>query len=163
MRVHQAIGIATAVGALLFAAAPAVAAPADSFTEHNIVQFTDPGFVGPCDGSVGTLTVDGQEVVRVTDTGQTFRFSSMLRGTFIADFHDPAVADVAGQFVSEHRENVNYAQLKDFRVIDSIHSVAVSADGTSLPVHTTFTVLFGADGSVEVKIDSTRCGGELIE
>ena len=62
-----------------------------------------------------------------------------------------------------HRENVNYAQMKDFRLTDSIRSVAVSTDGTSMPVHTTFTVLFGADGSVNVKVDSTRCGGELVQ
>jgi hypothetical protein len=163
MGVHRTIGVATGVAALLFAAAPAAAAPADGFTEHNIVQFTDDAFVGPCDGSLGTLTVDGQEVLHVTDTGRTFRLSSTLRGMFSVDFDDPAVADVAGHFVSHHRETVNYAQLKDARVTDSIRSVAVSTDGTSLPVQTTFTVLFGADGSVEVKVDSTRCGGERID
>lgn len=163
MRVHRTIGIATAVASSLVAAAPAVAAPADSFTEHNIVQFTDPAFVGPCNGSIGILTVDGEEVLHVTETGQTFRLSSTVRGVFSVDFQDPAVADVSGRFVSHHQENVNFGQLKDFRVTDNIHSVAVSADGTSLPVHTRFTVLFGADGSVEVKIDSTRCGGEQID
>ena len=156
MRVHRTIGLATAVAASLVAVAPAGAAPADSFTAHNIVQFTDPGFVGPCNGSVGTLTIDAEEVLHVTDTGQTFRLSSMLRGTFSVDFADPAVADVAGRFVSPHQETVNYGQLKDYRVIDNVQAVAVSADGTSYPVQTRFTVLFGADGSVEVKIDSTR-------
>ncbi len=164
MRVHRTFGIATAVAALLVAAAPAAAAAAAfTVTEHNIVQFVDPAFVGPCDGSLGALTVDGEEVLHVTDTGRTFRLSSTLRGTFSVDFYDPAVADVSGHFVSQHHENVNFGQLKDFRITDNIHSVAVSTDGTSLPVHTMFTVLFGADGSVEVKIDSTRCGGQLIE
>ena len=163
MRVRLTFAIATAVAVLLVAAAPAAAAGAFSVTEHNIVQFVDPAFVGPCDGSLGELTVDGEEVFHVTDTGRTFRLSSTLRGTFSVDFYDPAVADVSGHFVSHHRENVNFAQLKDFRITDNVHSVAVSTDGTSLPVHTRFTVLFGADGSVVVKIDSTRCGGELIE
>jgi hypothetical protein len=156
--IHRIVGGATL---LLVASPPALAAAADTFTEHNVVQFTNPGFVGPCDGSVGTLTVDGEEVLHVTDSGGSFRLSSTLRGTFSVDFADPAVADVVGHFVSHHRENVNYDRLKDFRVTDSVRSVAVSTDGTSLPVHTTFTVLVGADGSVEVKVDSTRCGGDL--
>ena len=163
MRAHRVIAAASVGAALLFAAAPAAAAPAESFTEHNIVQFSDPGFVNPCDGRVATLTVDGEEVLHATETGRTFRFSSTLRGTFTLDFGDPAGAEVAGHFVSHHQETVNFGQLKDFRVADRIRSVSVSAvDGSMQPVQTTVVVLFGADGSVEVKVDSTRCGGELI-
>jgi hypothetical protein len=161
VKIHRSIGIGVGVVALLAAADGAVAAPADVITEHNPVQFTDPGFIGPCNGAVGTLTVDGEELFHVTDTGPTLRLTSTLRGTFSVDFADPAFADVTGRFVSQHRENVNDGQLKDWRVTDNIHSVAVSTDG-SLAVHTRLTVLFGADGSVDVKVDSTRCGGEPV-
>src|SRR5829696_4248167 len=156
------------IGALLAATATlgvgghAAGAPALNFTLHNVVQFSDPGYIGPCNGSAGTLTVDGREVFHVTDTGRTFRLSSTLRGSFSVDFTDPAVTDVHGKFVSIHHENVNYAKLKDLRITDDIHAVAFAADGSSQPVHTMMKVLIGADGSVEVKIDSTRCGGQAV-
>jgi hypothetical protein len=34
------------------------------------------------------------------------------------------------------------------------------ADGTNFPIQIRTTVLFGADGSVEVKVDSVSCGGQ---
>ena len=108
------------------------------------------------------MTIDGVQVLHITETGRTFRFSSNLSGTFSVDFDDPAVADVTGHFVSQHRETVNFGELKDYRVTDLVRSVAFSADGTSQPVQTTFTVLFGADGSVEVKVDRARCGGQPV-
>jgi hypothetical protein len=163
MRFHRTIGVATALAtSMIAAAAPAAAAPAETITEHNVVQFEDPGFIGPCDGSTGTLTLDGQEVFHLTDSGRTFRLSATLRATFSIDFDDPEVGDLTGRVVSQHRENVNYSQWKDYRVTDDVHAIATSADGSSLPVHTKFTVLYGADGTVEVKIDSTRCGGQAI-
>ena len=162
MKVHYTIGAAFAAAATVLGAGHVAAAPLANFTEHNVVQFTDPGYIGPCDGSAGTLTVDGEEVFHVTDTGRTLRVTNTLRGAFSIDFTDPAVSDVEGHFVSVHHENVNYAQLQDWRVTDNIHAVAFAADGSQQPVHTMFTVLYGADGSVEVKIDSTRCGGQAI-
>ena len=162
MRVHHTIGAAIAVAATLIGAGHVTAAPLANVTEHNVVQFTDPFYVGPCDGSAGTLTVDGEETFHLTNTGQTFQATSTLRGEFSIDFTDPAVNDVQGHFVSVHHENVNYAQLKDYRVTDNIHAVALAADGTRQPVHTMMTVLFPAGGGVEVKIDSTRCGGQSI-
>ena len=161
MRVHRLFGAATVVAGTVLAAAPAAAAPAESFTEHNIVQFTDPGFINPCDGSTATLTVDGEEVFHLTDSGRTFRLSSTLRGTFSLDLADPA-SDVSGHFVSLHQETVNYSQLKDYRVTDRIRSVSLSTEGSRLAVQTTLTLLFGADGSVEVKVDSARCGGQAV-
>ena len=163
MKVHVIIGAASAAAAALVGAGHVAAAPLANFTEHNVVQFTDPGYIGPCDGNPGTLTVDAVEVFHVTDTGRTLRVTSTLRGEFSIDFADPAVNDVEGHFVSVHHENVNYARLKEWRIADNIHAVALSADGTRQPVHTMLTVLYGADGSVEVKIDSTRCGGQPVE
>ena len=161
MKVHRVLGAATVVAGIVLAAAPAAAAPAESFTEHNVVQFTDTGFINPCDGSPATLTVDGEEVFHVTDNGRTFRLSSTLRGTFTLDLAAPA-SDLAGHFVSLHNETVNYGQLKDYRVTDRIRSVSLSTDGSRVAVQTTMTVLFGADGSVEVKVDSARCGGQPV-
>ena len=163
MKVQRTIAVALAAAATLIGAGNAAAAPLAVITEHNVVQFTDPGYIGPCDGSAGTLTVDGEEVFHVTDSGRTFRVTSTLRGEFSIDFTDPAVSDVHGNFVSVHHENVNYAQLQDFRITDNVHAVAFAADGSGQPVHTRLTMLFGADGSVEVKIDSTRCGGDAID
>ena len=160
---HTTVVASVAAAATLIGAGHAAAAPLAHFTEHNVVQFTDPGFIGPCDGSAGTLTVDGEEIFHVTDTGRTLRVTNTLRGAFSIDFTDPAVNDVDGHFVSVHHENVNYAQLMDWRVTNNIHSVALAADGTRQPVNTMMTVLFGADGSVEVKIDSTQCGGQAVE
>jgi hypothetical protein len=161
MKAHHTIVAAGAAAATLIGAGHAAAAPLDNFTEHEVIQFTDPGFIGPCDGSAGVLTVDGEALIHVTDTGQTFRLDSTVRGTISIDFADPAETDVEGHFVSMH--HINYAQLQDYRVADDTHLVAFAADGTQQPVHTKMTVLYGADGSVEVKIDSTRCGGEAIE
>ena len=162
MRIHHRIGAALAVAATLIGAGHVTAAPSTTFTQQNVVQFTDPNYIGPCDGSAGTLTVDGNETVHLTDSGRTFRFTSTLRGAFSIDFTDPTVSDVQGHFVSVHHENVNYEQLQDLRITDNIHAVAFAADGNSQPVHTMMTILYAADGSVEVKIDSTRCGGQPI-
>jgi hypothetical protein len=54
-------------------------------------------------------------------------------------------------------------QLKDWRVTDTIRSVGSTEDGKNVPVHTTLTVLFSADGGVEVKVDSIKCGRETIQ
>jgi len=163
MKAHHTIVAVGAAAATLIGAGHASAAPLDNFTEHDVIQFTDPGYIGPCGGDAGVLTVDGEAVLHVIDTGRTFRLDSTVRGTFSIDFADPAVNDVEGHFVSMYHENGNYAQPQDWRVTDATHSVAFAADGTQQPVHTKMTVLYGPDGSVEVKIDGTRCGGEAIE
>lgn len=160
---HHMVAATLATSATLIGAGHATAAPLANITEHNVVQFVDPGYIGPCDGSAGTLTVDGEEVFHLIDTGRTVAITSTLRGAFSIDFTDPTVSDIEGHFVSVHHENVNYARLQDWRVTDDIHAVASAADGGSQPVHTMMTVMFGADGSVEVKIDSTRCGGQAVE
>ena len=157
-RITATVAVLAAAGV---AAAPSAVEAADAFTFHNEVQFSD-AYVGPCIGELGTLTVDGTEVFHVTQTGSTFRLSSVLRGDFSIDFDDASVSDVTGHFVSIHQETVNYAQFKDYRIVDDVHAVAVAADGTRSPVHSRFAIHFGADGSVEVTVDWVRCGGRLV-
>jgi hypothetical protein len=159
MKINRIIGTLGGAAALLLTAAPAHAsAPAENETQHNTVEFTEP-FVGPCDGSLGVITVQGQEVFHLTDSGNTFQLRSIVNGTFSIDFDDPGLANLSGHFVGQHRVNFNYAQLNDLRVTDTLRSVAFGDDGTVLPVQVTTTLLFAADGGVEVKVDSVRCGG----
>lgn len=160
MRLRRTIG--ALAGVALMPGVAQAAAQADTQTEHNTVGFSET-FVGPCGGSIGVITVEGQEVLHLTDTGKTFQLHSNLHGSFNVDFDDPAVADLSGHFVSHHYENVNYDQLKDWRVTDSTRAVAFADDGTIIPTQITTTVLYSADGSVEVKIDSVRCGGQIVQ
>jgi hypothetical protein len=51
------------------------------------------------------------------------------------------------------------AQLHDWRVTDTQHTVVHVADGDSVPVQIRTTLLFHPDGSFEVKVDSIGCGG----
>jgi hypothetical protein len=160
MKLHRTVAALGGTAALLLAAAPAIA-HADTQTEHYTADFSD-SFVGPCDGSTGVITVQGQGIVHWTDTGKTFQLHDSLRGSFIFDPADPGLDTVSGHFVFQHRENVNYGQLKDWRVTDTIRSVGSTEDGKNLPLHTTLTVLFSATGGVEVKVDRIKCGGETI-
>jgi hypothetical protein len=157
MTLHRTIGALSGAAALVLAAAPAVA-QAETQTDHYTADFSD-SFVGPCDGSTGVITVQGQGVIHLTDTGKTFQLHDHLRGSFSFDPDDPGLETLSGHFVLQHRENVNYGHLKDWRVTDTIRSVGSTADGKSMPVHTTLTVLFSADGGVEVKVDTVKCGG----
>ena len=160
MRVHRIIAAFCGAAALLL-----TAAPADAQTEHNDVSFTDPNFAGfaeACTPAVGTLTVVAKEVVHFTDTGNTFQFHASMRGQFSFDPHAPGLLSSSGHFVSQHKENVNFAELKDLRVTDTIHAVAKFEDGTSAPIQVMTTLLFSADGSVEVKFDRVKCGGQTI-
>jgi hypothetical protein len=45
-------------------------------------------------------------------------------------------------------------------VTDTQHTIVHVADGTNFPIQIRTTVLFAADGSVEVKVDSVSCGGQ---
>jgi hypothetical protein len=49
------------------------------------------------------------------------------------------------------------------RITDTTLLVAHLEDGTNVPIQITTTLLISADGSVEVKVDSVRCGGQLVE
>jgi hypothetical protein len=160
MRFHRTIGVVGGIAALTLTAAPA-AAQAETQTEHYTADFSQ-SFVGPCDGNPGLITVQGQGVFHWTDTGQTFQLSDHLRGSFSIDPDDPGLETVSGHFVLHHLENVNYDQLKDWRVTDSVRSVGSTEDGRNLPVQTTLTVFYSADGGAEVKVDSVRCGGEIV-
>jgi hypothetical protein len=60
---------------------------------------------------------------------------------------------------AQHRENLNYAQLHDWRVTDAEQFIVHVADGTNFPIQIRTAVLFSADGGVEVKVDSVGCGG----
>jgi hypothetical protein len=161
MRLRRTMAAVGGACALLLAGAPAGAQP-ETRTEHYTADFSQ-AFIGPCDGSTGTLTVQGEGIFQLVDTGRTFQLHDILHGSFSFDPDDPALETLSGHFVSQHRESVNYGQLKDFRVTDMIRSVGSTPGGRNLPVHTTLTVHFSADGDVEVKVDSIRCGGELIQ
>lgn len=159
MKINRIIAALGAIAALMLTAAPAHAsAPAENETQHNTVEFTE-SFVGPCDGSLGVITVQGQEIFHLTNSGNTFQLRSIVHGTFSIDFDDPGLANLSGHFVGQHRVN---AQLNDLRVTDTLRSVAFGDDGTVLPVRATTTVLYSPDGGVEVTVDTVRCGGQLV-
>jgi hypothetical protein len=161
MRFHRVIAALGGAAALMLTAAPA-GAQAEHITEHYSVEFTAPS-ANPCNPSItGVLTVQGDGVFTFTDTGQTFELNDNLQGRFSFDPDDPAVPTSSGHFVVQHRENVNYDQLKDLRVTDTQHTVVHLADGTSFPIQIRTTVLFSADGGVEVKVDSVSCGGQAV-
>jgi hypothetical protein len=144
--------------AVLLTAAPA-GAQAEHINDHYTVEFTQPS-ANPCNPSVtGVLTVEGDGVFTLTDTGGTFQLKDNLQGQFSFDPEDPALPPSSGHFVVQHRENVNLAQLNDWRVTDTQHSVVHLADGTSFPIQIMTTLLFHPDGTFEVKIDRIGCGG----
>jgi hypothetical protein len=164
MRVHRIIAAFCGAAALLFAAAPA-GAQAEHETQHNVVDFTDPNFAGfaeACTPALGVLTVLGEEVVHFTDTARTHVVVVNTHGSFTFDPHEPGLLSSSGHFVSQHREHVNFGQLKGFRVTDTIHAVATFEDGTSAPIQVMTTLLFSADGNVEVKFDRVKCGSQTI-
>jgi hypothetical protein len=159
MRFHRVIATLGGAAALLLTASPA-GAQAAHITQHYSVGFTEPS-VTPCEPPLlGVLTVNGDGVFTLTDTGQTFVLSDNLQGEFSFDPDDPAAPTSSGHFVVQHRENVNYAQLHDLRVTDTQHTTVHLADGTNLPIQIRTTVVFSADGGVEVKVDSATCGGQ---
>jgi hypothetical protein len=161
MRFHRVIAAFGGAAALLLTAAPA-GARAVHITDHYTVGFSEPS-VTPCEPPLaGVLTVEGEGVFTLTDTGRTFELSDNLHGSFSFDPDDPAVPTSSGHFVVQHRENVNYAQLQDWRVTDTQHTIVHVADGTNFPIQIRTTVLFSADGGVEVKVDSVRCGGQAV-
>jgi len=159
MRIHRVIAALAGAAGLLLTASPA-GAEAAHFTDHYTVGFSEPSLT-PCDPPLsGILTVQGNGVVTATDTGRTFMLSDNLHGVFTFDPDDPAAASSSGHFVVQHRENVNYAQLKDLRVTDTQHTAVHLEDGTNLPIQIRSTILISADGTVEVKVDSVSCGGQ---
>ena len=159
MRLHRVVAVLGGAAALLLAAAPADA-QAEHITDHYSVGFSEPSLT-PCDPPLaGVLTVQGEGVFTLTDTGRTFMISDNLQGVFMFDPDDPAAPTSSGHFVVQHRENVNYAQLQDWRVTDTQHTIVHVADGTNFPIQIRTTVLFSADGGVEVKVDSVSCGGQ---
>jgi hypothetical protein len=159
MRFHRVIVALGGAAALLLAASPA-GAQADHITNHYSVGFSEPS-VTPCDPPLaGVLTVQGEGVFTLTNTGQNFQLKDNLQGTFSFDPDDPTAPTSSGHFVVQHRENVNYAQLQDWRVTDTQHTAVHVATGANFPIQIRTTVLFSADGGVEVKVDSVSCGGQ---
>jgi len=164
MRIHRTIAALGGAAALMLTAAPA-GAQADQVTQHFSFAFTDPAGGNPCNpsGPGGVLTVQGDGVFHLTDTGQTFQLLNNAEGLFTFEPNDPGELSSSGHFVVLHRENVNYGQLKDFRITDTTLLVALLEDGTSVPIEITTTLLISADGTVEVKVDSVRCGGQIVQ
>ena len=159
MRFHRVIATLGGAAALLLTASPA-GAQAAHITQHYSVEFTAPS-ANPCNPSVtGVITIQGDGVFTLTDTGRTFQLKDNLQGRFSFDPDDPALPTSSGHFVVQHRENVNYDQLKDLRVTDTQHTVVHLADGTSFPIQIRTTLLFHPDGTFEVKVDSLGCGGQ---
>jgi hypothetical protein len=162
MKFHRVIAALGGAAALLLTAAPA-GAQAEQETQHFSFEFTEPS-VNPCVPSItGVLSVQGDGVFHLTDTGTTFQLLNNAQGFFTFEPDDPAALSASGHFVVLHRENVNFGQLKDLRITDTTQSVAHVEDGTSVPIRVTTTLLISADGSVEVKVDSVRCGGSLVQ
>ena len=161
MRVHRLLAAFGGVAAVMIPAASA-GADAGVLTQHLTFDASQP-FVGPCDGIPGVLTTSIEEILHVTDTGRTFNVVSNQRGSFSFDPDDAGLSTLTGTFVSHHHESVNFGQLKDYRITDSIRAVGVDEDGGRTPITVTTTVLFAADGGVTVKLDSIRCDGQLVE
>ena len=159
MRFHRVIAVLGGAAALLVSASPA-GAQAVHIKDHYSLGFSEPSAT-PCEPPLpGVLTVQGEGVLSATDNGNTFALTDNLHGNFSFVPDDPAVPSSSGHFVVQHRENVNYAQLKDLRVTDTQHTSVHLADGTNLPIQIRTTILFSADGNVEVKVDSVSCGGQ---
>jgi hypothetical protein len=90
MRFHRVIAALGGAAALLLTALPA-GAQAAHITQHYTVGFTEPSAT-PCEPPLtGVLTVNGDGVFTLTDTGQTFVLSDNLQGEFSFDPDDPAV------------------------------------------------------------------------
>jgi hypothetical protein len=161
MRFHRTIAAIGGAAALLLTAAPAGAQPIH-ITQHSSFQFSEPT-VAPCDPSItAILTVQGEEVLELTNTGQTFQLNVTAHAWFTFDPDDPNEPSSSGHAVVQHRDNVNYSQLQDRRITDTQHTIVHVEDGTNFPVQITTTLLISTDGTVEVKIDSIRCGGQSI-
>jgi len=160
MRFHRTIATLAGVAVLLLTGAPA-GAQAEHFTFPFSVDSTEPA-LGPCDQSPGVLTLRGDGVAHITDTGQTFEFGYNLLLQFAFDPDDPSLPSASGRLVAQHHENVNEGQLHDRRVTDAQHAIAVLEDGTTFPIQIRTTLAISVDGTVEVTVDSVRCGGQAI-
>jgi hypothetical protein len=162
MTLHRTIAALGGAAALMLTAAPA-SAQAEQETQHFSFEFSEPS-VNVCIPSItGVLSVQGDGVFHLTDTGTTFQLINNAQGYFTFEPDDPAELSSTGHFVLVHHENVNYGQLQDLRITDTTLLVALLEDGTHTPIQITTTLLISADGSVEVKVDSIRCGGQVIE
>lgn len=160
MRFHRTIAALGGAAALLVTTAPA-GAQATQDTEHYSFNLSLP-FVASCDDPTytGVLTVEGDGVLTFTDTGTNFQFTDNAQGLFTVDPDDPAVPSSSGHFVVQHREHLNYDQLKEHRVTDTQHTIVHEVDGTNFPIQIMTTVLFSAEGEVDVKVDTIKCGGQ---
>jgi hypothetical protein len=162
MRFHRTIAALGGAVALMLMAAPA-GAQAMQVTQHFSVGFTDPAGMNPCVPSItGVTTVQGDGVIHLTETGSTFQMTSTVQGLFTFEPDDPSQPSSSGTFVDQDRQNVNFGQLKELRFSEDTLLVAHVEDGTNVPIQIRFTVLMFADGTVEVKVDSVRCGGQLV-
>jgi hypothetical protein len=161
MRYHRTIATLAGVAVLLLTGAPA-GAQAEHVTFRFSVDSTEPS-LAQCDQSPGVLTLLGTGVAHITDTGQTFEFGYNLQAQFTFDPDDPSLPSASGWLVAQHHENVNEDQLHDRRVTDAQHAIAVLEDGTTFPIHVRTTLAISTDGSVEVTVDSVRCGGQVVD
>ena len=161
MRFHRTIATLAGVAVLLLTGAPA-GAQAEHVTFPFSVDSTEPS-LAPCDQSPGVLTLRGDGVAHITDTGRTFEFGYNLQLQFTFDPDDPSLPSASGRLVAQHRENVNEDQLHDRRVTDAQHAIAVLEDGTTFPIQIRTTLAISADGTVEVTVDSVRCGGQAVD
>jgi hypothetical protein len=109
MRFHRTIATLAGVAVLLLTGAPA-GAQAEHFTFPFSVDSTEPA-LGPCDQSPGVLTLRGDGIAHITDTGQTFEFGYNLLLQFTFDPDDPSLPSASGRLVAQHQENVNEDQL----------------------------------------------------
>ncbi|MGH2578745.1 MAG: hypothetical protein ACRDG9_13515 [Actinomycetota bacterium] len=161
MRFHRTIATLAGVAVLLLTGAPA-GAQAEHDTGHFSVDSTQRS-LAPCDEAPGVLTLRGDGVFHVTDTGRTFSYGWNLQAQFTFDPDDPSLPSASGSVVAQHHDNVNYGQLHDQRITDAQHLIAELEDGTTFPIQIRTTLVISADESVEVTVDSVRCGGQAVE
>jgi hypothetical protein len=161
MGFHRTIATLGGAAMVLLSGAPAGAEAVHS-TDHYSVSFTEPGS-NPCDGATGTLSVEGDGVVTVTEpeSAQSFQLHDNLHGVFSFDPDDPAAPSASGHFVGQHRESFSVGQDGTFRLTDTQHTIVHAADGTNFPIQIRTTLLFFRDGSFEVKVDSIKCEGQF--
>ncbi len=78
---------------------------------------------------------------------------------FSFDPDDPTTASASGLFVAHCRAITKSTELS--RITDTQHTSVHVADGTNFPIQIRTTVVFFADGGVEVKVDILKCEGEF--
>lgn len=98
-RAALAFRAASGLVAGVVAPAPPAHARTEPTTEHVMISDTESNFIGRGDGSHGDLTIEGEQLVHIVDTGQTFQFTGVLKRVLRLRTLRPALATVAGPLI----------------------------------------------------------------